>query len=194
MSLLSAANLRVERGDRVLMDAVSFDLSAGEVLHFRGRNGVGKTSLIEVLVGLRTAGAGEVRRPSHAEFHWVGHRNGLSPDLSLEENLTDWCRLNELDGSGVAASLEQMGLRKLRHRPVRHLSMGQKRRGALARVRLVDRPLWVLDEPLSGLDAEGVDLVGRLMARHLADGGGAFVTSHQALPDALPNVTVVDAQ
>jgi heme exporter protein A len=191
-SLLSAVALSIGRGDRRLLSDLSFEVGAGDVLHLRGRNGAGKSSLIEVLVGLRPAQAGDVRRVATDRLHWVGHRNALNPDLSLVENLEGWCTLNGVARRHILPALERMGLARLRLRQARTLSAGQKRRAALARLLLVARPLWLLDEPLSGLDTEGLGLLGQLMNEQVAGGGGLVVTSHQSLPGRLPRVPVID--
>lgn len=191
-ALLSATALCIGRGDRRLVSDLCFALQPGDVLHLRGRNGAGKSSLIEVLVGLRPPQSGEVHRATGEAFHWVGHRNALNPDLTLFENLSCWCALNGVDGDTIAPALERMGLSRLRLRPVRTLSAGQKRRAALSRLLITRRPVWLLDEPLSGLDVEGLSVLGQLMNEHVAADGGIVVTSHQALPGKLPRVTVID--
>lgn len=190
--LLSASALCIGRGDRRLLSNLDFVVSAGDVLHLKGRNGAGKSSLIEVLVGLRTPQAGELRRPEPGQVHWIGHRNALNADLSVEENLHCWCRQQGLDTATLLPALERVGLSKLRRRHVRTLSAGQRRRSALARLLLTRRPLWLLDEPLSSLDAEGVSLLGQLMNEHVAGEGAVIVTSHQSLPGRLPRVTVLE--
>lgn len=188
--LISATDLSIGRGDRSLLSGLNLSVSAGDVLHLRGRNGVGKSSLIEVLAGLRPPIAGQLQR--RQPMHWIGHRNALQGDLSVGENLRGWCALNRIDSTNLAAALDRMGLARLKLRPARTLSAGQKRRAALARLLIAPRPLWLLDEPLSGLDAEGVQVLGALMNEHLAGGGGIVVTSHQSLPGKLPRVTVVE--
>lgn len=190
--LLSATALCIGRGDRRLLSNLDFAVSAGDVLHLKGRNGAGKSSLIEVLVGLRAPQAGVLQRPEFGQVHWIGHRNALNADLSVEDNLRCWCAQQHLDGAALRPALERMGLSKLRLRPVRMLSAGQRRRAALARLLLVPRPLWLLDEPLSSLDAEGVSLLGQLMNEHVAGEGAVIVTSHQSLPGRLPRVTVIE--
>lgn len=190
--LLSAVALSVGRGDRRLLSDLNFRVDAGDVLHLRGRNGAGKSSLIEVLVGLRAAQSGVLQRPSAAQLHWIGHRNALNADLNVVENLSSWCALHGLSASAIPAALERVGLSRLRFRSTRTLSAGQKRRAALARLLLDRRPLWVLDEPLSGLDAEGVQMLGQLMNEHVATDGAIVVTSHQSLPGRLPRVTVIE--
>lgn len=190
--LLSADALCIGRGDRCLLSDLSFQIGAGDVLHLRGRNGAGKSSLIEVLVGLRPPQAGQLQRLDIERVHWIGHRNGLNGDLTLVENLAGWCALNALPTQRILPALERMGLARLRQRQARTLSAGQKRRAALARLLLESRPLWLLDEPLSGLDTEGLGLLGQLMNEHVAGGGGIVVTSHQALPGKLPRVSVIE--
>lgn len=179
--------LSVARGDRVLFEGLSLRVEPGEVLHLQGRNGAGKTSLLEALAGLRRPEQGRIDGPAPAQLHWIGHKNALHPALSAVENLEYWCGLQSADPAGIGPALDRLQLKAPRHRPVRTLSTGQKRRTALARLLLQRRGWWLLDEPLAGLDVDGAALVASLLAEHCAAGGGAIVTSHQALPeDGLP--------
>ncbi|WP_299696385.1 heme ABC exporter ATP-binding protein CcmA [Hydrocarboniphaga sp.] len=179
--LLRTESLSVGRGDRVLLRELTIAVGCGQLVHLRGRNGTGKTSLLEVLAGLRSPVSGKVERTAGG-LHWLGHKNALNGDLSVLENLQFWCALQHCDASAIAGALERLGLAKLRHRPCRTLSAGQKRRAALVRLLIAPRPLWLLDEPLAALDAEGLAYVGQMLDEHLQRDGGALVTSHQALP------------
>jgi len=185
--LLRAEALAVFRGDRCLLADFSLELCAGGLTHLRGANGVGKSSLLETLAGLRAARQGRVlREPAEAGVHWLGHRNGLNSHLSPQENLRDWCAYNEADGSRIMSALTQLGLPpRAQRRACRSLSAGQKRRAALARLVLIRRPLWLLDEPLDGLDQEGLALFETLALEQLSGGGAILMTSHQALPQQL---------
>ncbi len=189
MSCLRVHTLAVARGDRTVLAGLSFAVAPGEVLHVQGRNGAGKTSLLEVLCGLRAAESGSVEgRPETAQRHWLGHKNGLSPALSPIENLEFWAGSNGLRLSAPDDALAQVGLKAQARRSCGQLSTGQRRRAALARLVAVRRPWWFLDEPLAGLDAEGLAVFARLLAAHIDDGGAAIVTSHQPLPIDLPGL------
>lgn len=179
---LVVENLSLARGDRTLFAGFSLTLQAGEVVHLTGRNGAGKTSLLETIAGLRQPEAGRIAGPAAEQLHWIGHKNGLHPALSAFENLQFWCGLTGADAAGIAPALDRLQLKAARHRPARTLSTGQKRRTALARLLLSQRPWWLLDEPLAGLDVQGAALFAELVAEHRAAGGAVLLTSHQALP------------
>lgn len=186
VSALRVHALAVARGDRRVLSDLSFTLAPGEILHIRGGNGAGKTSLLEVLCGLRAPAAGRIEgQPTAAQRHWLGHKNALNPVLTVRENLVFWCALNGNGAAEVDAALARVGLKAQRHRPCGALSVGQRRRAALARLCAVSRPWWFLDEPLAGLDRAAVHVLADLLHAHARVGGAAVLTSHQALPDAL---------
>jgi heme exporter protein A len=186
MSTMRVENLAIARGDRLLVEALDFAVAPGEILHLRGRNGAGKTSLLEALCGLRTPAQGRiVDAPAASARHWIGHRNALNPMLTADENLRFWCDLNGVARADTGAALARLGLKGQRHRPCAQLSTGQRRRAALARLVAAPRPWWFLDEPLAGLDASGLELFAELLQAHAAQGGAVVVTSHQPFPLAL---------
>lgn len=189
MFALSLEQISVTRADRVLVSGLTLSVGPGELLHLRGPNGIGKTSLLEILAGLRHPESGRVLRADGLDWHWLGHRNGFNSHLSALENLQFWCGVNARDSRAVAAALTQVGITgRVQRRPARTLSAGQKRRSALARLVLAQRRLWLLDEPLDGLDSDGLQLFETLMRTHLAAGGSAVMTSHQSLPTGIPGV------
>jgi heme exporter protein A len=180
---LSTENLACRRGDRVLFAGLSFALGAGEALQLAGPNGIGKSSLIRILAGLALPYAGQVAR--HGTAALVDERHALDPAAPLSKALDFWARID-----GGAAPLEQLGLERLADVPVRYLSTGQKKRAALARLLAQNAAIWLLDEPLNGLDTAACALVESLTAQHCAKGGIAIIASHQ--PFALPALRLLD--
>ncbi len=167
----------------MLLRGIGFALDREQALHIAGGNGSGKTSLLETLCGLRAPEQGTVLGlESSAAFHWIGHKNAQNPALTAVENLRFWCQINGAGEDRIENAFDRLQLRAQQHRPSRELSIGQRRRAALARLLVARRPLWLLDEPLSGLDAGGVELFSELLKAHLALGGAAVITSHQELP------------
>jgi heme exporter protein A len=189
--VLDAHNLDCERGGRALFRSLSFSLKSGEAVRIAGPNGSGKTSLLRILCGLLPPSGGEVRwhgapildlREEYStQLVYLGHAPAVKDELTAAENLSITCRLagDPQPASAVQEALTRFGLSGNTF-AVKRLSQGQRRRAALARLALSEaRPLWLLDEPFAALDAEGVSLLGQLLARHFARGGAVAFTTHQ---------------
>lgn len=191
--MLSANGLACERGERLLFRNLGFELGRGEALLVVGGNGRGKTSLLRILCGLSAPVAGVVRwrgdplSKAHEQYGremvYLGHANGIKDDLTPMENLRIAAALNgrELDIGIATTALEQVGLSRCMDFPARVLSFGQRRRVALAGLMTAGALLWILDEPLTGLDVEGVAMVERMIRDHVVAGGLAIMTTHQPL-------------
>ncbi len=174
---LSADSLACRRGDRVLFRGLSLELGAGEALHVTGSNGTGKTTLIRALAGLLEPFAGEVT--SNGAIGLLDERPGLDPDLPLGKALAFWERVDQCDVPSQAFT--KLGLTNLLEVPVRYLSTGQRKRAALASLLNREAPIWLLDEPLSGLDHAAIVQVTGLIESHVTAGGIALIASHQEL-------------
>ena len=174
-SLLTGAGLGMIRGERVLFREVSVEVRAGDALLLRGANGAGKTTLLRILAGLTRPEAGRVTR--EAAHHWVGHREGLKPQETPREHLKLWAQAWG-SGADTDSVLTRMGLARPADVAGRYLSAGQRRRTALARLLLEDRPVWLLDEPYTALDADGRKRVDDLIAAHRAKGGAVVAAIH----------------
>jgi len=178
--LLTVENLALNRGGRQLFEGIGFTLSPGSLLLLRGPNGAGKSSLLLALLGVLRPEAGTI--DWHAEepprLHYVGHQAGVKTRLTLLENLRFWRDVNGETGIGAEAALEAVGLGAIGALDAGYLSAGQTRRLALARLLVTDRKVWLLDEPLAALDAEGALLAVRLIARRLETGGAVIAATH----------------
>ena len=181
---LAAHDLACRRGDRLLFARLSFALEGGAALQLAGSNGIGKSSLIRIMAGLLEPYAGSVERLGATGL--LDERPALDPHLPLGRALRLWA---EIDGLGYLARescADRLGLTNLLDVPVRYLSTGQKKRAALARLIGQQAPVWLLDEPLNGLDTKGIALVEELATEHCRAGGIAVIASHQ--PFALPGM------
>jgi heme exporter protein A len=186
-ALLEGAGLAFARNDEPVFGPLDFRVLPGEALLVLGGNGRGKTTLLRVLAGLLSAGAGEVRfegRPVDRDHlargcAFLGHQAGHKGELSTLENLRYALALQDGHGDPVAA-LAEVGLAGYEDTLARRLSAGQNKRLALARLRLSPARLWLLDEPYANLDLAGIALVNRLIAAHVAGGGGVLLTTHGA--------------
>jgi len=188
---LDLSGIALRRGGRQLFAGVSLALRAGEACALTGPNGVGKTSLLRAVAGFvrpeaGTIGFGDVD-PAQARaegLHFQGWQDGLKPARTAREELAFWARWNGASAGEAGHAAEALGLAVLLDLEVRRLSAGQRRRLALARLVAAPRPLWLLDEPLSPLDAAWRGRFGELMAGHLANGGLILAAVHDPLPVA----------
>lgn len=188
---VEADGLSCNRGGLVVFSDLSFRLKGGELLAVTGPNGAGKSSLLRLLAGLLRPAAGATRFEGRGEdaavTHYLGHADALKPALTLRETLRFWAGVYRQQGrvvldQDIDECAETTGVRHALDLPVGVLSAGQRRRAALSRLLLSERPLWLLDEPASSLDRDGEGLLGLLMTAHLSRKGLIVVATHQELP------------
>ncbi|HEU0225101.1 MAG TPA: cytochrome c biogenesis heme-transporting ATPase CcmA [Steroidobacteraceae bacterium] len=192
---ISARDLQLWRGERHVLRGLSVEAASGDCVHLAGPNGSGKTTLLRVLAGLLTPEEGGVswrgqpiaadRDGYAATISYLGHSDGLKPDFTACENLAFECGLRRrLEAGDIDRVLAQVGLAGAREQAARSLSAGQRRRLAMARVILSRASIWLLDEPFTNLDADGVQMLAGVVAGHLDAGGAALIASHQ--PPVIP--------
>lgn len=200
---LSLRGIEVWRGDYCVCTDLNLTVRPGQLLHLRGSNGAGKTSLIRVLAGLSHPEAGEVRLGEsagpgnmtayRAAICYVGHTDGVKRELTPVENLRlAACLSLRPSPRGAESALEQVGLGKHMHRLAGELSAGQRRRTALARLLVTEAAIWFLDEPLVSLDRTGAALVEGLIRHHLGRGGITVLATHQPIELEGLDVVAVD--
>lgn len=178
------------------LSGVDLTIDAGETVLIRGPNGAGKTTLLRVCAGLISPESGTVhvlgqnlatgleRRSVRRRVAFLSHGAALYDDLTVNENLLFWARAAGLDPSEadqrIEAAIDRLAVsQRLASQRAVTLSMGQRRRVALAAL-LVRRPeLWLLDEPYAGLDQGGRDIVDALIREAVAAGGTVVVSSHE---------------
>jgi heme exporter protein A len=189
--LLQVAQLACERDERCLFSGLQFSVRAGEIWHIKGPNGSGKTSLLRQLAGLLPVDKGDISFPAEKSLLYIGHKLALKEQLTANENLAWLTALSTPSTEQQRYSaLAKVGLRGFEETLVAQLSAGQKRRVALARLHPQTAPLWLLDEPLTAMDQEGIKDQQGWFSEHLEKGGAMVFTSHQDL--TLDGVKVID--
>ena len=182
--LLKLEDVACIRGGRLLFEGVDLRIAQSEAVVVTGPNGAGKSSLIRIAAGLLPASSGVVARGGALALADEGL--ALDQKLTLARALRFWAKL---DGAAAELGMEALGLGGLADVPVRMLSTGQRKRASLARVVASNAPLWLLDEPLNGLDSEGTERLARAVERHRDTGGAILVATHQPMP--LPGASEV---
>lgn len=195
VSPLSIQNVSCQRGERLLFENLSFSVDKGQLLHLLGSNGSGKTSLLRIICGINEADSGEIKWHNQAirkhpdyvnQMAYIGHKDGLKNELTAFENLAFYQSLNsKKDTSFIDDYLHRLGILHCADLTVHQLSFGQRRRLAFARLLVKPYQLWVLDEPFTGIDVEGRQVIQELCNSHLIHGGMIVLTHHAGLQDTL---------
>ena len=181
---LEVTDLSVSRGERLLIDGLSFTLKAGDTLWVAGSNGIGKTSLLKCIAGLLRPELGSVSWRGENIYKYPctttgyqGHHDGHKPNLTVLENLQFWQSVftSPLQPDELLA---KTGLSEQANLRAKGLSAGQSRRLSLARLLMKQASLWILDEPAAAMDIIGCTLIHTLVAQHVAAGGCAIIASH----------------
>jgi heme exporter protein A len=189
--MLQLHNIEYDLPDRTLLKGVSLTLKPGQTMHLKGKNGVGKTTLLRIIAGLCNNYSGTITHGDagntaidieQTRVVLVAHNSGLSRCLSVKENYqTLYC----VDEDSLDVAITQAGLSVVSREWTGNLSQGQQKRAALLRLLLGSEKIWLLDEPFVGLDKEGIYFLTGLLHKHLQKKGMVIMTSHQSLPESV---------
>ncbi len=214
---LTLNNISCERDDRLLFSQLSARFSSGDLVQIVGPNGAGKTTLLKVITGISSRYTGALTwtqtqtetapdRPQNdhvipsydfnASMLYLGHMTGINSSLTPMENLQWYFGLHGIKGENeavvsvndVRGALSQVGLSGYEDFPCHQMSAGQQRRVALARLYISKAPLWVLDEPFTAIDKQGVQALERCINAHRSRGGIVVLTTHQSMHESDPKV------
>ncbi|TMM46056.1 cytochrome c biogenesis heme-transporting ATPase CcmA [Colwellia ponticola] len=202
--LISAKKLTCIREERLLFDELSLEISAGDIVQVEGPNGSGKTSLLRILSGLSQPYDGKIfyknqlisrcREEFHQNLLYFGHLSGVKGEMTAEENLDFNLALHGNNTTESLAYLANVNLAGFEDSLASHLSAGQHRRIALARLYQSHAPIWILDEPFTAIDKQGVASLEQLFIAHAARGGCVILTTHQDLitikPEQVTKITL----
>jgi heme exporter protein A len=182
--MLAVSNLSFERYFERVFEPVNFEVNAGSLLLITGSNGCGKTTLLRLLAGLLEPSEGKIHVKEQPLY--AGHFPAIKDDLSVEENILFWMKFMGTRKAGQMTGLceqviEEIGLTRVALQEGRTLSAGQRKRCSLARLLFCDESLWLLDEPYSNLDPQGIAMLDRIIKSHLDSGGACVMTTHGSL-------------
>ncbi len=190
-SLLIVQQLTCIREDRILFEDLSFTINAGDIVQIEGPNGAGKTSLLRILAGLSQPYEGKVifdnnpidshREEYHQNLLYLGHTPGVKSEMTAQENLAFNLSLHGYDKNDAEETLSKVNLLGFEDALASHLSAGQHRRIALARLWQSQAKIWILDEPFTAIDKQGVKHLETLFMKHINNGGVVILTTHQDL-------------
>lgn len=202
-SLLSANKLTCIREERILFDELSFDINPGDLIQIEGPNGAGKTSLLRILAGLSRPYDGHVefngdcitrcREEFYEHLMFIGHLAGVKGELTAQENLDFNLQMHGDNCDDVDGALASVNLTGFEDALASHLSAGQNRRIALARLWRSHAKIWILDEPYTAIDKAGIVELEKLFINHIDNGGAVILTSHQDITigaDRLKRITL----
>ncbi len=199
MSRLIVNDLSYQRGYNELFSNLSFELSPGEILRISGANGSGKTSLLRIIAGISSGESGNVtfnNNPAgsiayQSDIFYLGHLPALSPELHCKENLDYLTQLNGINTDQlIDDALANVGLINYKHEYAANLSAGQKRRVVLAALFVTQSRIWLLDEPFTAIDADGIKSLENQITKHCENGGFCILTTHQ--DSKLPNLRTLE--
>jgi len=181
--MLEAQQLSCERNHRILFQNLSISLGKGEVLRVTGANGAGKSTLLRILAGLYEDFEGEVSWQVEDYPLYVGHKVGVKDAMSARENM-EWMadlHANRVSQGDIDAALAKVSLAGYEDVLCGEMSEGQRKRVNLARLFMLHNPVWILDEPFSAIDQEGIACITERIKEHLSNAGTVILTSHQAV-------------
>lgn len=195
--VITASNLSCIRGENTLFEGLELSVSEGQCLHVTGPNGSGKTSLLRIIAGLNPSDSGhtvwndrDINNDAHyfSQCAYIAHKDGLKNELTAIENLRYYQQLDgPADEDALDDALEKMGLLSRADLTAQKLSFGQRRRLAFARLLINKFSIWILDEPFTGIDTNGRQLIESLCVKHLQKNGLIILTHHQSLENSSLN-------
>ena len=188
MSKLIVADLTCQRGYNELFSNLSFELNSGEILKISGANGSGKTSLLKIIAGLNSAESGRLSINNNqvgsyeyqSDIFYLGHLPALSPELHCKENIDYLTQLNNSSSNqALDEALTNVGLKNFENEYAANLSAGQKRRIVLSALFITQSKVWLLDEPFTALDSDGINVIEAQITKHCDNNGICVLTTHQ---------------
>ena len=188
--MLEVSSIYLYRNRKQVFKDFSLNLKNSEIILLEGENGVGKTSLLNMISGLINPDKGFIKicRKSIIElgnqkkkiFTYIPDKNCLKENLSVNENLKSWLKLSNLkvNDNSYQKALNTFSIDNIQETLVKSLSHGQKKKVALTKLLFSKSKLWLLDEPLNGIDTKTITVLKKIMVQHIKKNGSILFSSH----------------
>ena len=180
--ILNLKGISVEKNDVCILEDINLEIKQGDFLNIYGSNGAGKTTLLKLLSGLTEPTAGEIKFNNDDFMDKVfilGHKNGIKLNLTVLENLQFIS--NDQDIKKIKSVIEKYELTSKMNTLAKYLSHGQQKRVALMKAMINDYDIWLLDEPYSGLDQAGEEILDKILVNHIKNSGAVVITNHKEI-------------
>ncbi len=187
--ILNLKGISVEKNDVCILEDINLEIKQGDFLNIYGSNGAGKTTLLKLLSGLTEPSAGEIKFNNDDFMDKVfilGHKNGIKLNLTVLENLQFIS--NNQDIKKIKSVIEKYELTSKMNTLAKYLSHGQQKRVALMKAMINDYDVWLLDEPYSGLDQAGEEILDKILVDHIKNSGVAVITNHKEIKKEKINI------
>ena len=189
--MILVKDLSIERSDKKIFENVNLSLGSGKIILLKGKNGSGKTTLLKALLNIIEPSSGAIywkgkllKKNLYNFFNhvtYIADRTTSLSKLSVQENIKIWKKifLSNINNSQIEKILKTLKLDIYLDRKVNLLSFGEKKKLEFLRLILENKKIWILDEPLSNLDDESIDLIGQTFEDHRSKEGSIIFSSHQ---------------
>ena len=187
--ILNLKGISVEKNDVCILEDINLEIKQGDFLNIYGSNGAGKTTLLKLLSGLTEPTAGEIKFNNDDFMDKVfilGHKNGIKLNLTVLENLQFIS--NDRDIKKIKSVIEKYELTSKMNTLAKYLSHGQQKRVALMKAMINDYDIWLLDEPYSGLDQAGEEILDKILINHIKNSGAVVITNHKEIKKEKVNI------
>ena len=187
--ILNLKGISVEKNDVCILEDINLEIKQGDFLNIYGSNGAGKTTLLKLLSGLTEPSAGEIKFNNDDYIDKVfilGHKNGIKLNLTVLENLQFIS--NDQDIKKIKSIIEKYELTSKMNILTKYLSHGQQKRVALMKAMINDYDIWLLDEPYSGLDQAGEEILDKILINHIKNSGAVVITNHKEIKKEKINI------
>ncbi len=184
-SLIEVKNITLERNDVEVFSNISISFNKSQITNIHGLNGSGKTSFLKTIIGITEPTFGKIYYVNEDLMNmitYIGHRFALKNNLTVNENLVHTQAFKgPINQKVIDTALDAFNISNYKNTFVKNLSHGQQKRVALSKLLSTNSVIWIIDEPYSALDLDGIEIFNKLAIKHIENNGTIIMTSHSSI-------------